>query len=251
MFEPEYNALIVWQQTNDYYKDFLKQDSSVFRRSNSVSLNDIHTLKREYPTQVITPIINNDCIYVAINYKERGFNPIILNMSDWKLAGGNVEGGSRAQEEELFRRSNYYKHLHQEYYPLKGLDTIVSHSVEFFRYGKDKGYVLIENPVKIDCIAAPALRFPQLNSTFDDFGNEDDRVIMKNKIRALLYTAAENGNDSIILSAWGCGAYGCPPKAVAKLFREVLNEFAGVFRETPFAILGNNALPFTQEFNSA
>jgi uncharacterized protein (TIGR02452 family) len=100
----------------------------------------------------------------------------------------------------------------------------------------------------MDCIAAPALRDPQLNSTFDDFGLEENRNMMENKIRVLLYTAAKNGNDSIILSAWGCGAFGCPPKGVAKLFKKVLGEFAGVFRETPFAILGNNYLPFFEEF---
>jgi len=66
----------------------------------------------------------------------------------------------------------------------------------------------------------------------------------------LLYTAAKNGNDSIILSAWGCGAYRCPPKAVASLFKIVIGEFAGVFKETPFAVLYDNFKPFADEFNT-
>jgi uncharacterized protein (TIGR02452 family) len=172
-------------------------------------------------------------------------------MSDWLIPGGKVSKGSRAQEEELFRRSNYFKHLHQEYYPInpESFDTIISHNVEFFRCGKDKGYVLMDEPIEFDCIASPALRFPQVNSSYDDFGRQEDRTYMENKIRMLLYTAAKNGNDSIILSAWGCGAYGCPPQAMAQLFKNVLDEFVGVFKETPFAILDINYLYFRNEFN--
>ena len=165
-------------------------------------------------------------------------------------AGGGVEYGCRAQEEELFRRSNYFKHLHQKYYPINKLDTIISHGVEFFRNGYDKGYILLDKPVQIDCIAAPAIRNPELNKARDNFALDKDYDFMKQKIRMLLYTAAKNGNDSIILSAWGCGAFNCPVIAVARLFRECLNEFAGIFRETPFAILGKNFQPFYNEFNS-
>ena len=252
MLTPEYDTVIVWEQTQGHYKDFPKQDSSVFRRNgDDITANEMASLKYRWQKQVIAPVINDDCIYVAIDYKERGFNPIILNMCDWGIAGGGVDYGSRAQEEELFRRSNYFKHLHQEYYPLKEADTIISHGVEFFRYGQNKGYTLMEQPVRIDCIAAPALRFPKLNESSYDFGNDDERCLMETKIRILLYSAAKNGNDCIILSAWGCGAYRCPPKAVAKMFKKILEEFAGVFRETPFAILGYNFLPFDNEFNSA
>lgn len=252
MFKPEYNRVKVWEQTEQYYKDFPEKASSIFRRrrNSEITLNEINELPRKYPKVINAPIINKDCIYVAIDYKERGFNPIILNMCSWKLAGGGVVNGAGAQEEELFRRSNYFKHLSQELYPLRGLDTTISHGVEFFRYGRDKGYTMMEKPVKIDCIGAPALRFPRLNDTEDDFEKEDDTEFMIQKIRMLLYTAAKNGNDCIILSAWGCGAYRCPPKAVAKLFKMVLGEFAGVFKETPFAVLYDNFKPFSDEFNT-
>jgi uncharacterized protein (TIGR02452 family) len=86
-----------------------------------------------------------------------------------------------------------------------------------------------------------------LNASQDDFGNEYSRRTMEEKMRVLLYNAAKNGNDCIILSAWGCGAFHCPPKGVSRLFQKVLKEFAGVFRETPFAILGDNYAPFAQE----
>jgi uncharacterized protein (TIGR02452 family) len=248
MHKPTYNRRDVYKQTKEHYAESPNQESELFRRLKPIQKNEMETLQFKYPKIVVAPVINNDCIYVALDYVKRGFNPILLNMSSWKHAGGGVENGAGAQEEELFRRSDYHKHLHQKYYPFKRYDTIVSRGVEFFRNGADKGYMPMETPVKIDCIASPSIRDPQLTPTFDDFGLEEDKAFMEAKIRILLYTAAKNGNDCVILSAWGCGAFGCPPKGVAKLFKKVLQEFAGVFRETPFAIIGNNYLPFFEEF---
>jgi uncharacterized protein (TIGR02452 family) len=238
----------VYRQTKEHYRNTPNQPSSVFRRSTPITKQDIDSLNYKYPKVVNAPVINDDCLYVALDYYQRGYNPIVLNMSSWKHPGGGVETGAGAQEEELFRRSNYHKYLHREYYPFKNYDTIISKGVEFFRTGCDRGYIPMKTPVKLDCIAAPALRNPQLTPNFQDFGLEDDKKRMEEKIRVLLYTAAKNGNDCIILSAWGCGAFYCPPKGVSKLFKKVLNEFAGVFKETPFAIIGDNYLPFYQEF---
>lgn len=239
----------IWKETTEHYKDMTRQESAVFRRRHYVTPTEMASLEYKWPKVVVAPVYEKDCVYVATEYKERGFNPIVLNMCSWTSAGGGVDRGCRAQEEELFRRSNYFKHLHQDYYPLKQLDTIVSRGVEFSRYGPEKGYAFMEAPVQLDCIAAPAPKHPPLNyPTFDDFGKEADKTLMEQKIRMLLYTAAKNGNDCVILSAWGCGAYGCPPTSVAKLFKKVLGEFAGVFRETPFAILAPNYAPFAQEF---
>jgi uncharacterized protein (TIGR02452 family) len=250
MDKPTHDRTEVYIQTKAHYRNTANQPSSVIRRSTPITKKEMETLEYKYPKVVISPVINKDCVYVALDYYQRGYNPIILNMSSWRRAGGGVETGAGAQEEELFRRSNYHKHLHQSYYPFKNFDTIVSKGVEFFRNGREVGYIRMKKPVSFDCIAAPALRHPQLTPDFQDFGIEEDKQKMEEKIRVLLYTAAKNGNDCIILSAWGCGAFGCPPKSVSKLFKKVLNEFAGVFRETPFAIIGDNYSYFYQEFNS-
>jgi uncharacterized protein (TIGR02452 family) len=248
MDRPTHNRREVYRQTKEHYLHAPIQESSVLRRATNIAPQEMATLSYKYPKVVVAPVINDDCVYVALDYVRRGFHPIILNMSSWRNAGGGVENGAGAQEEELFRRSDYFKHLHQKYYPFRGNDVILSKGVEFFRNGRDKGYTRMDTPVKIDCIAAPALRNPPLNASQDDFDDEYNRRKMEVKIRVLLYQAAMNGNDCIILSAWGCGAFHCPPKGVARLFRKVLGEFAGVFRETPFAVLGENYTPFAQEF---
>jgi uncharacterized protein (TIGR02452 family) len=62
---------------------------------------------------------------------------------------------------------------------------------------------------------------------------------MKNKIRQILRVMAVNGVSCCVLGALGCGAFGNPPKRVARLFRDVMSEieFIGHFEEIVFAIL--------------
>ncbi len=50
-------------------------------------------------------------------------------------------------------------------------------------------------------------------------------------------TAIENGHDSMILSAFGCGAYKCPNIQVANLFKKVVNEYGSYFKKITFAII--------------
>ena len=61
----------------------------------------------------------------------------------------------------------------------------------------------------------------------------------KSKIRQILDIALENGHDSVVLSAFGCGAYKTPPTEMAKLFKEVLGnkKYKGAFKVIHFAII--------------
>jgi len=53
--------------------------------------------------------------------------------------------------------------------------------------------------------------------------------------------AKDNGHDSIVLSAFGCGAYGNPPKHMAELFREVIcTQYSGAFKHIVFAIIDDH-----------
>jgi uncharacterized protein (TIGR02452 family) len=45
---------------------------------------------------------------------------------------------------------------------------------------------------------------------------------MKAKIKTLLSVALESGHDALVLSALGCGAFACPPRHIAALFKEAI-----------------------------
>jgi uncharacterized protein (TIGR02452 family) len=56
-------------------------------------------------------VINDDCAIVYKNLVSKVYRPVILNMVNANNPGGGYRRGDGAQEETLFRRSNYYQSL--------------------------------------------------------------------------------------------------------------------------------------------
>jgi uncharacterized protein (TIGR02452 family) len=60
---------------------------------------------------------------------------------------------------------------------------------------------------------------------------------MRGRIRRVLEVANAFGASSLVLGAWGCGAFSNDPCSVAREFREALEqESAGSFQHIVFAI---------------
>lgn len=287
-----------------------------------------------------------DCLEAqSILTRDRGRNAAVLNLASPRRPGGGWRNGAGAQEENLFRRSDYSLHLERPEvaarYPLAEFGGIYSAGVRVFRSSEATGYSFLEEPVRVDFVAVGAYRAPRLiqrmggdtradrdaeprgksssrgrskpkklskharrklaeqqreaakaearqaaNASDDDDAEVrragrkrlaqvdkplkgtslrlPDRLAegTKNKIRAMLNIALFHGHDAIVLGAFGCGAYGCPPYHVALLFRSVLeNEYYGAFREVVFAIIqdsnafkahnpSGNVAPFERVFST-
>lgn len=224
-----------WLDTLDAFKNGSEYESIVYQ--SPITVNPAPRVAK-----TILNVVENDCIYAAQGANEG--RTCILNMADWVRAGGLVEAGSRAQEEELFRRSNLHKHLHQKYYPMKPCTTVYSRDVEFFKQGADYYYAVMPAPMKYDVISAPALCGVPTTPDGQYFLREKDVALMLQKIRQLILIAAEQHVDTLILSAWGCGAFGGPPTHTAELFKQVIDEYDGLIPNITFAILGLNYKPF-------
>ena len=129
-----------------------------------------------------------------------------------------------------------------------------------FREPEENGCKLLDKPKYINVISVAAMNRPHINS----FG-EIERILVegvKNKRRTIFRIALKQGHDSLVLGAWGCGAFRNPPKHIAALFHEIMNEkeFKNKFRKIVFAIIedqnsrkahnpNGNLIPFKQEFN--
>lgn len=240
--KPNYDRLAIWHETEAAFRDDPAPPTP-----SKVLKGLPPSLPRPYPATNVR-FFEADCVDVAVQYAQQGYAPLLHNMCSWTTAGGGVTFGAPAQEEELFRRSNYYKHLTQDLYPLEKYDTILNNGVLFFRRGLREGYVSMDAPVQIDCVAAPAAYNPQIDRSTGGYADPADVELMVNKVRMLMHAAVENGNDVLVCSAWGCGAYGCPPLETGRIFRKVLEEVNGCLKEVAFAILGGNFAPFREGF---
>lgn len=226
--------------------------------------------------QTIVEVQNIDCLYAGVLLKEQGYNPAVLNMASRRNPGGGVTTGAGAQEETLFRRTNLFRSLYQfapyaeqygikpshHQYPLdRNFGGVYTPDAIYFRESEQKGYALLEKPVSLSFITVAGMNRPDLIA--DGMIAEHHVEPVKNKIRTIFRIGLTHGNDSLVLGALGCGAFRNPPRHVARLFHEVMDEpeFKNKYRRVVFAILDDhnahrkhnpegNFKPFAEEFVS-
>lgn len=164
--------------------------------------------------------------------KHKGMKkPVVLDFaSDSNPGGGYRTNQEGTQEESLCRRSNLGVCLEsaKARYPIPGLGAIYVPDVVVFR---NADYSLMDGEsVTWLSVIASALR------NADSVNNLDQKKRLEDKIRLILSVAVENGHDSIVLGAWGCGAFGGSTETVAKAFNEVIKPYKQYFRYIVFAI---------------
>ena len=249
-------------------------DSDMMRRT---VFYDQEICKKDKPVcedPTIVDVMNIDCLYAGVQLKEQGYNPAVLNMASRRNPGGGVTTGAGAQEETLFRRTNLFRSLYQfapyaeqygikpshHQYPLdRNFGGVYTPDAIYFRDGEQKGYALLEKPVKLSFITVAGMNRPDLTMGGMIAAHHVEPI--KNKIRTIFRMGLVHGHDALVLGALGCGAFRNPPRHVARLFHEVLEEleFKDKYRLIVFAILDDhnahqkhnpegNYKPFADEF---
>ena len=220
-------------------------------------------------------VVNEDCLEVAERLVDEGYAPALLNMASRRNPGGGVIGGAGAQEETVFRRTDLFKSLYQfasyacQYglrksrfqYPLdQNFGGIYTPDVTYFRDSEANDYRLLDNPTDFAVITVAGINRPDLTPD----GREIAEYLVptvKDKMRTIFRLGLRHGCDSLVLGALGCGAFRNPPRHIARLFHEVMEEpeFRDRYRRIVFAILEDhnsrrpdspegNFRPFSREF---
>ena len=213
-------------------------------RDNTFCERELRLINQEHIYPTVIKVVNQDCLaYAKSLLEEDGTRDLcVLNMASAKNPGGGVFGGAGAQEEYLFRCSDYFRFLYhpRHSYPLnRNFGGVFSRGVTIFRDTEAKGYALLEDPWQVNFVAVAAnciRRFVRAGDTIIP-----DRFIPStlNQIRTILRLAYNNGQRRLVLGAFGCGAFANPPQHMAILFKQVIDEpeFQCIFREIHFAII--------------
>jgi len=154
----------------------------------------------------------------------------------------------------LFQSLEDPRGLHNGYknYPIPEAGAIYSPKILVFRHSEPCGYGFMDSPqlmsfVSVAAISRPSLMYTQNNRPMMDKYSTD---IMKLKIHTMLAVGLDQGHDSIVLSAFGCGAFACPPYHVASLFKEIIEtNFPNNYKNITFAIINDHNSRNTAEGN--
>lgn len=236
--------------------EVLRRETSFHASTDGLVVGDQHRSVHETSISVL----DEDCLNVARDLSVGDRIPAVLNMASRRNPGGGVLGGAGAQEENVFRRSNLLVSLYQfahygpEYgvppadspdrYPIpRESGGIYSPPATIFRSSELEGYRFLKEPYRAAFVTVPAIPNPDVETIADEPRLSPVMAgATCRKIRAIFRMSAHHGHEDLVLSAFGCGAFRNPPRHMAQLFREVLEEpeFAGVFRSIVFAIIDDH-----------
>lgn len=165
-----------------------------------------------------------------------GLRPLALNFANGIHPGGGFLGGARAQEEVLCRSSALYQTLigdpmYEEHRKRPLPDStdwaIYSPGVPIFRV--DDGTEL-PHPWLLSFITCAAPYAPAI-------GQPLAGDLLQKRIHRLLAIAQAYGHATLVLGAWGCGAFENDPHRTATDCRQALeSDYRGAFSDIVFAI---------------
>ena len=194
---------------------------------------------------------------VAAAYKEN--HVAVHNFASASNPGGGVVNGASAQEECLCRCSGlyfclkspamwdgFYKPHRDAHDPIHNDDIIYTPGVTVFKTDTASPQLMNESEwydVDVITCAAPNLRDQPSNRYNTGDGNK--QVVMKDKdllalhekkLRRILEVVLSEGCDTVILGAFGCGAFQNNPEVVALANKNVIKDYLHAFKNIEFAV---------------
>jgi uncharacterized protein (TIGR02452 family) len=200
--------------------------------------------RNQYLNNQTTIKVLNCSSIEALTHTTKGLKVGVLNFASAKNPGGGFLGGASAQEESLARSSSLYasqiKDMTMYQYNRNQSTFLYSdymiYSPEVLFWFDDFGNTL-QTPLKADVITSPA---PNKGAMLQH--NRRDEIakigrVFQDRIEKVLALAVQNGIESLILGAWGCGVFRNEPSDIAHYFKEVImTKFKHSFKEIIYAI---------------
>ena len=188
-----------------------------------------------HPSTTVS-VANTSTLAGAQLLQAEGHRPLVLNFANGVQPGGGFLNGAKAQEEVICRSSGLYATLRgdpmYEFHRARPLPDssawcILSPAVPVFRNdpGEPLPSLWLLNVITCAAPYAPTI------------GQEIASQLLRDRIHRVLAVARAFGFESLVLGAWGCGAFANDPAQTARDFRDALEgPFAGSFSRVLFAI---------------
>ena len=271
----------MFRDTQAFFEDDPRLSKAVresVRNARFYAADDYPVLPEKRKTPVVITVTKNKTFQAATewHFRHPGERIAVLNFASAVNPGGGVKSGSQAQEESLCRCSTLYPTLNQSYFwkkyynvnreandPLHTDACIWSPVVLICKSDSSIPQRLgPESWVTVDVItcAAPNLREKTGNIHNPEWAQrvhlsrEEQYGLHLQRARHILHIAAANRVGTLILGAFGCGAFANDPGAVAAAYKEALEEYGQYFRYVEFAVYcreheQENYLAFRNAFN--
>ena len=193
----------------------------------------------------------------ASGYK--GQHVVVHNFASASSPGGGVVNGANAQEECLCRCSGlffslntpamwdgFYQPHRDAHNPIHNDDIIYTPGITVFKTDTVAPQLMSEPDwfdVDVITCAAPNLREQPSNRY--NTGDGKKKIVMKDsellalhekRLRRILEVALSEGCDTIILGAFGCGAFMNNPQVVALANRNVIKDYLYAFKNIEYAV---------------
>ena len=240
--------IIVFKETEQACKTNAKLMESVKYSTKNQKLiletDDFPAQKRDIYEKPASIVVSKKRTFEAAR-EYVGHKTAVLNFASATTPGGGVVNGATAQEECLCRCSGLYfcldiKEMWNGFYrphrnsgnPLHNDDIIYTPKVTVFKTDSYRPLEMREElwyDVDVITCAAPKLREKQIS-------DQELLELHEKRLRRILDVAISEGVETIILGAFGCGAYMNNPLIVALANRNVLKDYVYAFKNIVYAV---------------
>lgn len=215
----------------------------------------INALKEKRFDKTVIELRPDNCVDLA--YEIASENPAkvtvgLLNFANNGVPGGGYHEKSGSQEEEICRRTALiaaldpqYEHQKTQFYPISApehagtMGELFTPCTPIFRAGKERDYALLETPVNIAVGTCAAFHRPKLDQVNGQLRlNDLAAQLTSQKIRQFLFDCYNKNIETVILGAFGCGAFKNPPAHMAEIMMDIIqNEYPHAFKKVVFSVM--------------
>lgn len=179
-------------------------------------------------------VLNCDSIklYTSVKKQHPLSKILLLSMANAYTPGGQYKLQKNnffmGQEESIFAKTDIEIDL--KFYPIRDNEVLLTTEVH-----------LKESLTTLDIVSCPAIDIRTVARSEELEYEIYNKMYIK--ISTIFQVALEQGYDTLILGALGCGGFAIPPEIVSMVFQKVIQEYTGMFKQILFAITDTDNHP--------